>query len=428
MTNSQDLFVRAQRCLPAGVNSPVRAFQSVGGEPIFYGRGDGAYLYDSDNQRYLDYVCSWGAIILGHANDLTLDALHTAIANGLGFGAPSEIEVLLAEKITSMLPSLDCVRMVNSGTEATMTAIRIARGATGKNKIIKFDGCYHGHSDSLLVKAGSGALTFGVASSAGVPEDLARHTLVANYNNLDSVERYFQQHPNDIAGIIVEPIAGNMNFIQPKSGFLKGLRELCNQYGSLLIFDEVMTGFRVDIGCAQGLYEIEPDLTTLGKVIGGGLPAAAVGGRWQFMEKLAPLGPVYQAGTLSGSPIAMTAGLVALDMITEPGFYQHLDQLSQQLVEGITGLGQRHGIPVAASAIGGMMGFVFTDKPTIETVGDVANSNISQFNEFFHAMLQRGINLPPSAFETCFITRAHTEQDVAHTLNTIDDVFTTIKS
>ncbi len=422
MSTQQDLFVRAQRCLVGGVNSPVRSFRAVGGSPVFVARGEGPYLFDVDNKRYLDYVCSWGAIALGHAHPGTIDVLHHALQQGFGFGAATEIELSLAEKIISVLPSIDCVRMTSSGTEAAMTALRLARGVTGRNKIIKFGGCYHGHADAVLVDAGSGALTCGVPSSAGIPTEVVQHTLVATFNDLDSVEQCFAAYPDDVAALIVEPVVGNMNLIAPQAGFLAGLRALCDQYGALLIFDEVMTGFRVGLQGAQGLYGITPDLTILGKVIGGGLPAAALGGRWAVMEHLAPLGSVYQAGTLSGNPIAMAAGLVALETVSRPGFYEHFTVQTTALTAGLHDIAQRLTVPLVAQAVGGMWGFVFSEEQHITCFDHVANSDVHRFRAFFHGMLARGVYLPPSPFEACFMTAAHHAQHIAATLNAVEDV------
>lgn len=409
-SRSHALFVEAQKVIPGGVNSPVRAFKGVGGEPIFFKQANGAYLIDEDTQRYIDYVCSWGAIILGHAHPTVTEALQTAINNGLSFGAPTGIEVAMAQKISTLMPNIESIRMVNSGTEATFSAIRLARGFTQRDKIVKFEGCYHGHADALLVKAGSGTLTLGIPSSAGVPRACAQDTLTATFNDLDSVTQLFEQYGNTIAAIIVEPVAGNMNCVLPQSGFLAGLRQICDQYGSLLIFDEVMTGFRVALGGAQSLYSVKPDLTTLGKVIGGGLPVGALGGRKDIMNYLAPLGPVYQAGTLSGNPIAMTAGLTVLNLISQQAdFYQKLHQRAQQLTQGLVERAETAGIPMRATVVGGMFGLFFDD--------------IIRFKQFFHAMLAEGIYLAPSAFEAGFITAQHTETEIAKTLAIAEKVF-----
>ena len=421
------LYTRANRCLVGGVSSPVRAFGAVGGEPIFFEQGQGAHLIAHNGDRYLDYVCSWGANIVGHAHPQVIQTLGQRIEQGLGFGAPSEIEVLLAETLLAALPGFEVLRMVNSGTEATMTAIRLARGATGRDKFIKFAGCYHGHADPLLIKAGSGALTFGTPNSEGVPIDLAQHTLVADYNDLETVQQLFEQYGQQIAGIIVEPIAGNMNMILPQAGFLQGLRALCDAHQSLLIFDEVMSGFRVAKACAYGFYQVQPDIITLGKVIGGGLPAAAIAGKRTVMEHLAPTGSVYQAGTLSGNPIAMAAGLASMKLVLADGFFEQLELISQHLCEGLRGLGQQHGIPLTTCAMGGMLGIVFSEREHISCFDDVANSNLDRFKQFFHALLAHNIYLPPSPYEACFLNAAHTKGDVEHTLNAVDDILAHLK-
>ena len=420
-----DLWQRAQACLVGGVNSPVRAFRAVGGEPLFFERGEGAYLV-SQGRRYIDYVCSWGAIMLGHADPVTLDALQNALHAGWGFGASTALEVRFAEKLLALVPTMEQVRMVSSGTEATMTAIRLARGVTGREAIIKFEGCYHGHSDPLLVKAGSGALTFGTPSSSGVPSDCVKHTLVATFNELAPVEAWFKQQGDTIAAIIVEPVAGNANLIPPVEGFLAGLRGLCDKYGALLIFDEVMTGFRVDPTSAQGLYQVKPDITTWGKVIGGGLPVAALGGTRAIMAHLSPLGSVYQAGTLSGNPLAMVAGLIALETVSQAGFYEALFDRTKQLVDGLQGIGRTLGIPLSVKQVGAMWGVVFAEQVT--HYHDVITSDTARFNQFFHGMLAKGILLPPSAFETCFITAAHSQQAIDVTLDAAFEVLSSLKN
>lgn len=415
MTRSHDLFEKAQHRIPGGVNSPVRAFRGVGGEPVFFKRGEGAYLIDEDNQRYIDYVGSWGPMILGHAHPEVTRAVTEAVKNSLGFGAPTAIEIEMAELVCRLVPSLDMVRMVSSGTEATMTAIRLARGFTGRDKIIKFDGCYHGHSDSLLVKAGSGALTLGIPSSPGVPADLAEHTLTLNYNDLPQVKEAFTRDGERIACVIVEPVAGNMNCIPPLPGFLNGLRNLCTEYGAVLIFDEVMTGFRVALGGAQQLYGIRPDLTTLGKVIGGGLPVGAVGGKREIMERIAPLGPIYQAGTLSGNPVAMAAGLATLKAISQPGFFEALGARTKQLAEGIVATARKVGVPMSCNYVGGMFGLFFTDV-TVTRLEQAVQCNVDGFKRFFHGMLREGVYLAPSAFEAGFVSAAHGEREIQATI------------
>lgn len=420
---SEQLFARAQHIIPGGVNSPVRAFRGVGGNPIFFSHGQGAYLYDIDDQRYIDYIGSWGPLILGHAHPKVIQAVQETVANGLGFGAPTELEVVLAEKICQLMPNIEMVRMVNSGTECTMTAIRLARGFTHRDKIIKFAGCYHGHNDSLLIKAGSGLLTLGIPDSAGVPADFVKHTLVAEFNNLESVAQLFAKYPHEIAAIILEPIAGNMNFMPPTAGFLDGLRQLCDQYNSLLIFDEVMTGFRVALGGAQSLYQIKPDLTTLGKVVGGGMPVGALGGRKEIMEYLAPLGPVYQAGTLSGNPVAMAAGLATLNEICQPQFFEKLSQSTQQLISGLDVRAKAANIPFFASAIGGMFGIYFTDENAITSYAQVQRSNLTCFQQFFHGMLAEGVYLAPSMYEAGFVSAAHGPTEIEFTLLAAERVF-----
>jgi glutamate-1-semialdehyde 2,1-aminomutase len=415
MTRNEQLFARAQKTIPAGVNSPVRAFRSVGGTPRFFTRGEGAYLWDADGKRYIDYVGSWGPAILGHAHPDTVRAVQETARYGLSFGAPTELEIEMAEELCRLLPSLEMVRLVSSGTEATMTALRLARGYTGRSKIIKFEGCYHGHGDSLLVKAGSGALTFGQPSSAGVPASIAGETLVLTYNDLDDVARAFAEHPDAIAGIIVEPVAGNMNLIAPKPGFLAGLRELCDKHGSVLIFDEVMTGFRLHLQGAQGLYGVAPDLTTLGKVIGGGMPVGAFGGKRAIMEKIAPLGPVYQAGTLSGNPVAVAAGLATLKAIQSPGFHQRLAERTRALTDGLAAAAAKSGVAFSAQSIGGMFGIYFS-ATVPDSFAAVMACDKEAFNRFFHRMLDAGVYLAPSAFEAGFVSAAHTGADIDTTI------------
>jgi len=426
MTRSYDLFAAAQRHIPGGVNSPVRAFRGVGGDPIFFERGAGPYLFDADGNRYLDYVGSWGPMILGHAHPQVLEAVTEHMRKGLSFGAPTELETRMADRLCELVPSMDLVRMVSSGTEATMSAIRLARGHTGRDRLVKFEGCYHGHSDSLLVKAGSGALTLGEPSSPGVPATLAELTLILDYNNLDQVEDTFARHGEEIACVIVEPVAGNMGCIPPQPGFLEGLRALCDRYGGLLIFDEVMTGFRVALGGAQGRYRVTPDLTTLGKVIGGGLPVGAFGGRREVMEQLAPLGPVYQAGTLSGNPVAMAAGLTTLELIGKPGFYQDLEAKTEQLVTGLEAQAAATGIPLTSNRVGAMFGLFFTTAEQVTDCAGATACNQDRFRAFFHAMLEWGIYLAPSAFEAGFLSAAHGEEDIAATLQAAQESFAVV--
>jgi len=415
MTRSHDLFKAAQTHIPGGVNSPVRAFKGVGGDPIFIQRAQGPYLYDADGQRYIDYVGSWGPMIAGHAHPEVLDVVRETALSGLSFGAPTEIEIQMADRVCELVPSMDMVRMVSSGTEATMSAIRLARGFTGRDKIIKFEGCYHGHGDSLLVKAGSGALTLGVPSSPGVPAALAEHTLTLTYNDLDEVRDTLGHVGGQVACIIVEPVAGNMNCIPPAPGFLEGLRELCDEYGVLLIFDEVMTGFRVALGGAQAHYGVTPDLTTLGKVIGGGMPVGAFGGRRDVMEHLAPLGPVYQAGTLSGNPVAMAAGLKTLEIISRPGFHDELTAKTRVLVDGVLAAANKAGIPMTANQVGGMFGLFFSEQQ-VTNFYQATQCNLDQFRLFFHEMLGRGVYLAPSAYEAGFVSSAHSDADLAETI------------
>lgn len=416
MSKSSDLFAKAQRTIPGGVNSPVRAFAGVGGTPLFIERADGAYIFDADGKAYIDYVGSWGPMILGHNHTAIRDAVIEAARNGLSFGAPTEMEITMAEMVSRLVPSMEMVRMVSSGTEATMSAIRLARGFTGRDKIIKFEGCYHGHADCLLVKAGSGALTLGQPSSPGVPEDFAKHTLTCTYNNLESVREAFASHPDQIACIIVEPVAGNMNCIPPVAGFLEGLREICDEFGALLIFDEVMTGFRVATSGAQGHYNIKPDLTTLGKVIGGGMPVGAFGGRREVMEYIAPIGPVYQAGTLSGNPVAMAAGHACLTVLTEEGNEARLANTTKRLAEGFKAAADKHGIPLLVHQVGGMFGFFFTDQEQVTCYEEVAKCDVERFKHFFHLMLDKGVYLAPSAFEASFTSLAHNSREIDATL------------
>ena len=420
--SNQQLFERAQKHIPGGVNSPVRAFRSVGGTPRFLAKGQGARVTDADGKTYLDYVGSWGPLILGHAHPDVVKAVQDAAADGLSFGAPTEREVEMADLLCELLPSLDMVRLVSSGTEATMSAIRLARGYTGRDVLIKFEGCYHGHSDSLLVKAGSGLLTFGNPSSGGVPADLAQHTMVLDYNDVGQLEAAFAEHGARIAAVIVEPVAGNMNLIAPQQAFLDAMRALCTQHGAVLIFDEVMTGFRVGPQCAQGYYGITPDLTTLGKVIGGGMPVGAFGGKHEIMEKVAPLGPVYQAGTLSGNPVAVAAGLATLRLIQAPGFHDALAASTRALCDGLVAAAKRHGVAFSAQSVGGMFGIYFrTSCPT--SYAEVMECNKEAFNRFFHAMLDAGHYLAPSAFEAGFVSAAHSASDIAETIAAADAIF-----
>ncbi len=416
---SQEIFEKSCKYIPGGVNSPVRAFKSVGGNPLIIKSAKDAYLFDVDGNKYVDYVCSWGAIISGHANTHINQEVNKAVENGLSFGAPTELELNLAQRICDLIPSMDKIRFVSSGTEATMSTLRLARGFTGKNKIIKFTGCYHGHSDGLLVDAGSGALTLGVPSSPGVPESFASETLNAEYNNLEDVGGLFAKYPGKIAAVIVEPVAGNMNCVLPKKGFLQGLRELCDEHRAVLIFDEVMTGFRVGLTGAQGHYGVNPDLTTFGKVIGGGMPVGAFGGKKEIMDYLAPQGPVYQAGTLSGNPITMAAGLAALDNITQPNFYENLSKKTEKLITGLTKIFTEKNIKVKTNYLGGMFGIFFakdnSDKK-IELYRDVMACDKELFNKFFHHMLKNGVYLAPSAFEAGFISSAHSDADIEKTL------------
>jgi glutamate-1-semialdehyde 2,1-aminomutase len=412
---NQNLFERAQRVIPGGVNSPVRAFRAVGGLPPFFERASGAHLWDADGRRYIDYVGSWGPMLAGHSHPAVVEAVQEAASRALSFGAPTEAEVELAETLCRLVPSLELVRLVSSGTEATMTAIRLARGFTARNLIVKFEGCYHGHADALLVKAGSGALTFGHPSSAGVPADTAAHTIVLAYNDVTQVRALFEQQGKQIAGVIVEPVAGNMNLVLPAPGFLETLREECTRHGAVLIFDEVMTGFRVALGGAQARYGIRPDLSTLGKVIGGGLPVGAVGGRRDIMEQLAPLGPVYQAGTLSGNPIAVAAGLATLKIVEAKGFQEKVESTTRSLVEGLAAEAKKAGVTFAAQSIGSMFGIYFRDAPPT-SFAQVMQCDIERFKRFFHAMLERGVYLAPSAYEAGFVSASHDKEEIGATL------------
>ena len=427
MSKSAQLFEKAQKVIPGGVNSPVRAFKGVGGTPVFIEKAEGAYITDSDGKKYNDYVGSWGPMVLGHNHPAIIDAVLKAVPNGLSFGAPTESEITLAELVCKLVPSIELVRMVSSGTEATMSAIRLARGYTGRDKIIKFEGCYHGHSDSLLVKAGSGALTLGQPSGPGVPADFAKHTLTCTYNDLDSVKQAFEQYPNDIACLIIEPVAGNMNCIPPKAGFLQGVRELCDQYGAVFIIDEVMTGFRVALGGAQSYYGVKPDLTTLGKIIGGGMPVGAFGGKKEIMEFIAPTGPVYQAGTLSGNPIAMAAGLACLTELSKAGNEEKLAAQTKTLAEGLKALADKHGVPFTVQYVGGMFGLFFTEQQEITDFQSVMKCDAAKFNRFFHLMLEQGVYLAPSAFEAGFMSLAHTDADIQATLAAADRAFAQLK-
>ena len=423
MSRSHDLFIAAQRHIPGGVNSPVRAFRGVGGDPVFFESAQGAYVTDADGKRYIDYVGSWGPMILGHAQIDVIAAVIEQVTKGLSFGAPTELETQMADKVCELVPSMDLVRMTSSGTEATMSALRLARGYTGRDKIVKFEGCYHGHGDSLLVKAGSGMLTLGEPSSPGVPKALAELTVTLTYNDLDQVRDTFANIGSEIACIIVEPVAGNMNCIPPQPGFLEGLREVCDQYGAVLIFDEVMTGFRVGLGGAQAHYGVTPDLTALGKVIGGGMPVGAFGGKRAIMEKLSPLGPVYQAGTLSGNPIAMTAGLKTLELISAPGFFDGVTAMTSELVNGLRDAAATAGVPLTTNQVGAMFGIFFTTADAVTNYAQATACNQAQFNAFFHAMLERGVYLAPSAFEAGFVSAAHSKDDIAATLSAAAEVF-----
>jgi len=422
-SHSHELFLRARARIPGGVNSPVRAFAGVGGEPVFFDRAAGACLFDVDGRRYIDYIGSWGPMICGHAHPRIIEAVQRAAAQGLSFGTPSPGEVTMAERLCELVPSLERVRMVNSGTEAAMSALRLARAATGRNRFIKFEGNYHGHADSFLVKAGSGAQTLGVPTSPGVPPELASLTLNARYNDLASVRALFERYPDDIACVAVEPVAGNMNCIPPAPGFLEGLRELCDEFGAALLFDEVMTGFRVALGGAQALYGVTPDLSCFGKVIGAGMPVGAFGGREEYMRMIAPEGPVYQAGTLSGNPVAMAAGLANLELIGQAGFHERLTATTLRLVEGLSDAAGAAGVPVATAAVGGMFGLFFTDRERVENFEQAAACDLGAFKTFFHAMLERGVYLAPSAFEAGFVSAAHGESEVDATLAAAREAF-----
>ena len=426
ISRSESLFAQAQTHIPGGVNSPVRAFNGVGGSPIFFQKGEGAYLFDADGNRYIDFVNSWGPLILGHGAPQVIEAVQKQLVNGLSFGAPTEIEIEMADKVCEIYPSMDMVRMVSSGTEATMSHIRLARGYTGRDKMVKFEGCYHGHADSLLVKAGSGLLTLGVPSSPGVPKAVADLTITLTHNDLDSVRECFAQMGNEIACVIVEPIAGNMNCIPPEGGFLQGLRELCDVHGIVLIFDEVMCGFRAAKGGAQEVYGVQPDMTTLGKVIGGGMPVGAFGGKKEIMSHLAPLGPVYQAGTLSGNPIAMAAGLAMLNAISQPDFYDNLTSKTQTLCSGLESLAQKHGIALSTNQVGSMFGFFFSEEKNIRRFAQVQQCDQERFKKFYHGMLNEGVYLAPSAYEAGFMCAAISDDDIQFTLKAADKVFATL--
>ena len=426
MSRSAEFFQRAQSSIPGGVNSPVRAFKQVGGTPVFFERGQGAYLWDADHKQYIDYVGSWGPAILGHADPDVIRAVCDVAKHGLSFGAPTEAEIILAEKVKALVPSIDLVRMVSSGTEATMSAIRLARGFTGRDTIVKFEGCYHGHADSLLVKAGSGLLTFGNPTSAGVPEDFAKHTRVLDYNNVEQLHELFKASGSSIACVIVEPVAGNMNLIKPTREFLNTLRDLCTRHGAVLIFDEVMTGFRVGPQGVQGVYGITPDLTTLGKIIGGGMPMGAFGGRKDIMACIAPLGPVYQAGTLSGNPVAVAAGLTTMCLLKQEGFYEKLETQTRKLVEAFNQVAYAHGETFCADSIGGMFGIYFSEKVP-SSFAEVSASNRDRFNKFFHAMLDAGVYLAPSAYEAGFVSVTHDDAVIEATKVAIDKAFAAIK-
>jgi glutamate-1-semialdehyde 2,1-aminomutase len=421
------LYQEACKYIPGGVNSPVRAFRSVGGEPIFFKKASGAHVTAADGRRFIDYVGSWGPMILGHAHPQVIKAVQEVAADGLSFGAPTELETELARRVVQLMPSIELVRFVSSGTEATMSAIRLARGFTGRDTIVKFEGCYHGHSDSLLIKAGSGALTLGVPTSPGVPKALANHTVTLNFNDAEQVRQAFAKIGDQVACVIVEPVAGNMNCVPPTPGFLATLRSECDRTGALLIFDEVMTGFRVSLGGAQALYGIRPDLTTLGKIIGGGMPVGAFGGRRDIMQRLAPLGPIYQAGTLSGNPVAMIAGLTTLELISAPGFHQTLSAATDLLVRRLADAARSAGIPLATNHVCGMFGFFFTDQTLVDRFDKVMACDVERFKRFFHGMLAEGIYFAPSAFETGFLSAAHTDADVDATIAAASRVFATLK-
>ena len=422
---SHDLFARAQTLMPGGVNSPVRAFKSVGGEPFFVERSDGAYLYDADGNRYIDYVGSWGPMIAGHNHPAVLEAVIATARNGLSFGTPNPLEVTMAETITRLIPSCEMVRMVNSGTEATLSAIRLARGATGRSRMVKFEGCYHGHGDSFLVKAGSGMLTLGVPNSPGVPKALADLTSTLPFNDFEAATQLFEAIGGEVAAVIVEPVVGNANCIPPRAGYLQHLRELCTQYGAILIFDEVMTGFRVALGGAQGVYDVTPDLSTFGKIIGGGMPVGAYGGRRELMAQIAPSGPIYQAGTLSGNPVAMAAGLAMLGLIQAPGFYETLDARTAQLCAGLEAAAAEAGVPFTTNRVGSMFGLFFTAEK-VDTYAQATACDTAAFNRFFHAMLERGVYLAPSAFEAGFLSMAHDDAVITATVEAARATFATL--
>lgn len=423
MSKSEQLFAEAQKHIPGGVNSPVRAFKGVGGTPVFVKRAKGAYIWDEDDKQYTDYVGSWGPMLFGHNYAPVIDAVREGLEFGLSFGAPTAIETEMANMICDMVPSMDLVRMVSSGTEATMSAIRLARGYTGRDKIVKFEGCYHGHSDSLLVKAGSGALTLGEPNSPGVPAALAEHTITLQYNDIENVKAAFAEVGDEVACIIVEPVAGNMNCIPPVEGFLEGLREVCDQYGTVLIFDEVMTGFRVARGGAQELYNVNADLVTLGKIIGGGMPVGAFGGKREIMEQIAPLGPVYQAGTLSGNPLAMRAGLAMLNAMKREGLYEELSAKTEYLTEGMRAVAAKHGVALSTVSVGGMFGIFFTDKERVTSFAEATTCDLEAFKKFFHLMLDEGVYLAPSAYEAGFVSAAHTEADLDNTIAAAERAF-----
>lgn len=427
MSRSEALFNQAQTHIPGGVNSPVRAFRSVGGTPLFLKHAEGAYVIDEDDKRYVDYVGSWGPAILGHSHPQVLDAVRRQLDHGLSYGAPTAMETAMAERVCALVPSMEMVRMVSSGTEATMSAIRLARGYTGRDAIIKFEGCYHGHSDSLLVKAGSGALTQGVPSSAGVPTDFAKHTLTLAYNDLAEVQATLEEKGEQVACIIVEPVAGNMNCVPPAPGFLQGLRRLCDAHGVVLIFDEVMTGFRVALGGAQAYYGVTPDLSTFGKIIGGGMPVGCFGGKRAIMEKIAPLGPVYQAGTLSGNPLAMAAGLTTLELISRPGFHAELSDYTTRMLDGLKARADAAGVAFVTTQVGGMFGLYFSEASEIVTFADVMASDVERFKQFFHLMLEGGVYLAPSAFEAGFTSIAHGAAELEITLDAAERAFAKLK-
>lgn len=427
MSDNHTLFEAAQKHIPGGVNSPVRAFNGVGGDPVFFKKGAGAYVWDESDKKYIDYVASWGPMVAGHAHPDVIKAVQDTAESGLSFGAPTIVETEMADRLCQLVPSMEMVRMVSSGTEATMSAIRLARGYTDRDKIVKFEGCYHGHSDSLLVKAGSGALTLGVPTSPGVPAALAEQTITLTYNDIDSVKAAFAEVGNEIACIIVEPVAGNMNCIPPVPGFHEGLREICDEYGSVLIFDEVMTGFRVGLGGAQGHYGIKPDMTTLGKVVGGGMPVGAFGGKREIMDHIAPLGPVYQAGTLSGNPVAMAAGLATLNIVSQDNFYDELAVKVEKLVNGILDAAKETGVPMTANTVGGMFGLFFTEETEITNFQQVVDTcDAERFKKFYHGMLNEGVYLAPSAFEAGFVSSAHTDADLDATIASAKKVLATL--